>query len=327
MKRAWLMVIVAVVGVGSASAQQKNPVYTDPAKAGFDWQIQGEYVGTMAGKKLGAEVIARGFGKFDVNFLPGGLRGEGGEYARRIVAKGQREKNRVRIEGIKRKWSAVIAEGNMEGKSEDGASFTLKKIIRKSPTLGKEPPEGAVVLYRSPKDVINWINGKVVDGNLLGNGCVSKRKFGDHTLHLEFRLSFMPTRRGQARSNSGVYVQGRYEVQVLDSFGLSGASNECGGIYGVAKPKVNMCFPPLTWQTYDIEFRAARFDADGKKIKNATITVRHNGVVIHENVEFKRGTTGGARLRESPEPGPLYLQHHGGQVQYRNIWVVENKAR
>jgi hypothetical protein len=160
--------------------------------------------------------------------------------------------------------------------------------------------------------------------HLLGSDVPSKKKFGDQHIHLEFRLSFMPTARGQGRSNSGVYVQNRYEVQVLDSFGLKGENNECGGIYSQATPKVNMCYPPLTWQTYDIRFHPARFDNDGKKTEDAVITVWHNGVLIHDHVKLRGPTAGGNK--ESPEPGPLFLQGHGGQVEYRNIWVGEGKA-
>ena len=92
------------------------------------------------------------------------------------------------------------------------------------------------------------------------------------------------------------------------------------GIYGQARPAVNMCFPPLTWQTYDVEFTAARFGPDGAKLRNATATIRHNGVVIHDRVEFK-GPTGGGQP-ESSSPGPLQLQGHGNPVFYRNIWVL-----
>ena len=110
-------------------------------------------------------------------------------------------------------------------------------------------------------------------------------------------------------------------MQILDSFGLEGKNNECGGIYMIAEPKVNMCFPPLVWQTYDIDYTPAQFEG-GKKVKNARITVRHNGVLIHDNVELTHATTA-APLGEGPEPGPVYLQDHGTPVRYRNVWVVE----
>ena len=110
---------------------------------------------------------------------------------------------------------------------------------------------------------------------------------------------------------------------MLDSFGSDGKIDDCGAVYGQKAPLLNMCYPPLQWQTYDIEFRAARFDPDGKKkIENARMSVWHNGVQIHDNFELKKGPTGGGRA-ETPEGGSLHLQGHGGQVQYRNIWVVE----
>ena len=111
---------------------------------------------------------------------------------------------------------------------------------------------------------------------------------------------------------------------MLDSFGLTGANNECGAVYGQTAPAVNMCYPPLTWQTYDIDFTAATYDQDGKKMANAMVSVRHNNVLIHDKVAIP-GTTTAAGKPESPEPGPLFLQGHGGSVQYRNIWVVEKK--
>lgn len=318
--------LLASLSVGLASclalfaADNKNAA-TDPAKAGPDYAVQGEYVGEVDKNKLGAEVIARGDGKFVVNFLPGGLRGEGGDYAKHVDATAKTDGGKTTVASKDGKWTAEIAEGKMTGKTAEGQAFTLQRVVRKSKTEGEKPPSGAVILFdgKSPDE---FNKGQMVDGNLLGSDIPSKKQFGDHKLHLEFRLSYMPTASGQGRSNSGVYVQNRYEVQVLDSFGLKGENNECGGVYSQAKPKVNMCYPPLQWQTYDIDFQAAKFK-DGKKESPAVISVWHNGVLIHDKVELKGPTAGGQA--ESDKPGSLFLQGHGGQVQYRNIWVVEKK--
>jgi len=142
-------------------------------------------------------------------------------------------------------------------------------------------------------------------------------------LHVEFRLPFRPTAKGQSRANSGVYLQRRYEIQILDSFGLDPKNNDCGALYEQKAPSVNMCFAPLSWQTYDIDFTAARFDSTGKKTANARVTVIHNGVKIHDNAEIK-GSTGNGR-KEEDKPGAINLQNHGNPVHFRNLWLVERK--
>jgi hypothetical protein len=157
--------------------------------------------------------------------------------------------------------------------------------------------------------------------HLLAAGTKSKQEFTNFTAHVEFLLPFKPYGRGQDRANSGVYVQDRYEIQVLDSFGLKGENNECGGIYTLAKPLVNMCYPPLTWQTYDIDFTSAKYDESGKKVKNALLTLKHNGVIVHDNLELKTNTPGNGK-KEDPSGGPFQLQGHGNPVFYRNIWVL-----
>ena len=112
-----------------------------------------------------------------------------------------------------------------------------------------------------------------------------------------------------------------YEVQILDSFGLEGKNNECGGVYTKADPIVNMCLPPLQWQTYDVEFTNS-VSEDGKKVKNARMTLKHNGVVIHKDLEIN-GKTGGSRRDLEGTPGPIKLQGHGNPLQFRNVWIVE----
>ena len=189
-----------------------------------------------------------------------------------------------------------------------GTIATLAKVERKSPTLGAAPPAGAIVIFdgSGPVDETQTlVNPKLSEDGLLMQGVATKQEFGDATWHVEFLLPYQPTARGQGRGNSGAYFQGRYEVQMLDSFGLEGKNNECGGIYSVAAPSVNMCLPPLSWQTYDVEMTM------GKDKEKGRVIVKHNGVVIHDQPSDYKGG------------GNLNLQNHGNPVVYRNIWVVE----
>ena len=177
-------------------------------------------------------------------------------------------------------------------------------------------------LLTLPQDADFAIQGEYL-GKAINPDSGEKETFGDHVLHLEFRLPYKPKARGQGRGNSGLYLQGRFEVQMLDSFGLEGKHNECGGVYSIRPPDVNMCLPPMAWQTYDVEFTAARFE-DGKKTASARMTVRHNGVVIHKDAELPRHTTA-APVKDGPGAGPVYLQSHGNPVRYRNVWVKAKK--
>lgn len=296
------------------------PAYTTRESAGADFAAQGEYEGTFgAHGRLGADVIALGEDRFHVVFHRGGLPGAGWDGAEKIEADGRRQGETIVFDAP---WQARVARGALTGTTDTGERFDLKRVERHSPTEGAKPPAGALVLFDG-SNTTAWINGTMDERSLLGCGTKSKQAFRDFTLHLEFILPFKPLARGQARGNSGVYLQDRYEVQVLDSFGLKGADNECGGIYKHDAPKVNLCYPPLQWQTYDIDFTAARFDAAGLKTHNAVVTVKHNGIAIHDRLALKEATPGGGFKTEVPAAGPFHLQQHRNPVFYRNIWVLE----
>jgi len=311
-----------------------------------DWQGSWKLNDGSDSGPLASQVIALGKGQYQLNLLE--------EFDRQgirpiAVLTGRREDSAVRFAGkteyrlVSLQIEAVIQAdklaGKFQGQDADGqqiaGTFEQKKVIRLSPTLGAKPPAGAIVLFDG-KSFDEWnhakkepvpVQWKLANGAMEvkpgSSSIITKKKFTDFKLHLEFRTPFMPESRGQARGNSGVYLQGRYEVQILDSYGLEGKDNECGGIYRIAPPKVNMCAPPMQWQTYDITFYAPHFDSTDNKIKNARLTVLHNGVKIHEDVEVPPKPTTAAADSNVTEPGGIYLQDHGNTVQFRNIWLQE----
>jgi hypothetical protein len=214
--------------------------------------------------------------------------------------------------------------GTVESKGKE-IPFTLKRVFLQPPTLGQAAPEGAIVLLGAGNmDAWNVPPHWVLDGDgaiqTQSNNLTSKQEFGDAQYHVEFMTPFVPNESGQARGNSGVYLQGRYEVQVLDSFGEKPKWDYCGGIYKVAAPIVTASLPPLQWQTYDITFYAPKFDASGKKVKNAEVTIVQNGITIHDKLVLPDVTPGGVSDKEAPV-GVLMLQDHHNDVKYRNIWV------
>ena len=324
MNLSWKLSIV-ILGLFAAApviGQEKpNPklAFLDSKAAGADFQIQGEYIGKVGDTTIGAQVIAKGNGKFDVVAYPGGLPGAGWDQSEEKLKFVFETKDGI-TKAVGDGNETTIANGVISVKHGDYKG-ELKRLHRESPTLAKSPPEGAIVLFNGT-NVDQWQPGKLEDLGLMGVGTRTKSVFENYTLHLEFRTPFMPNASGQGRGNSGMYLGDQYECQVLDSFGLEGADNECGGIYSNSKPKVNMCFPPLSWQTYDDDFTCAKFDADGKVTAPARVTIKHNGVVIHENLELKTTPGGG---RSDQKPGAIFLQDHGDPVRFRNIWLVEKK--
>jgi hypothetical protein len=318
-----------------------------------DFRIQGEYVGQIAGGgKLGAQVISLGKSGFQAVLFPGGLPGDGWDGQNKILIDGKRDGATTAFKPPtgKRKYnapkaeefvatgkfppqghkdySAAVADGVLRGQTDDGKTFELKKITRTSPTMGARPPQGALIFFNNTgTDEFKGGRWDKERGILYTDGkdIATKRKFTNFSAHLEFMTSYKPEARGQNRGNSGIYLLNHYEIQILDSFGLDGKNNECGGIYQKAAPKMNMCFPPLQWQTYDIDFTIAGVDEKGKKIKNARVTVRHNGVLIHENAEIPDKT--GVNSRKEPEgtPGIILLQGHGNPTMFRNVWIQEKK--
>ena len=388
-KQHWLCAALFLSFAATALAQEYTSVREVFQNESLrrDFTIQGEYLASVDGVKVGMHLIADGGGKFRVVSYIGGLPGDGWKAGgARLLGTAAVNGNDISFnmnevrgsqsvplpEKVEAKGTLVIEtpQGGRQGGGQGGGgqggarqgggpgagqfrgipvkitvanspanpTMTFEKQFRQSPTLRQEPPSGAVVIFDG-SNVDKFLPGAKINeppmpqqrpggGAGPGAGAARSTLWAEATakpfekkpykMHIEFMLSFMPQAREQARSNSGVYLDERYECQVLDSFGLEGENNECGGFYQVAKPLVNMCFPPLTWQTYDFDFTPAKYDGD-KKVANARVTVRHNGVLIHDNIEFQKETPG--PHVEGPNPLGVYLQGHGNKVQYRNIWI------
>ena len=253
-----------------------------------------------------------------------------------------------------------VKEKNDKGKVEDVDYMSIDGILVHEEDPAKQPqptvitpgtastpeqpglaPSDAVVLFDG-KDLSNWT---ATDGKptkwILKDGVMSPTKnsgmiqstkeFGSCQLHVEFATPTPPEGESQGRGNSGVFLMGRYEVQVLDSYeNKTYPDGQCGALYGRSKPLVNACRKPGEWQSYDIVFHRPVFGPDGKVTKRATFTVIQNGVVVQDHVELSggngwRGHHSITNYEAHGDKGPLQLQDHGNPVIFRNIWVRELK--
>ncbi len=233
-------------------------------------------------------------------------------------------------------WVCQAASGQLpSGWKAHDLSRPAAKIVTPAEKVG-QPPSDAIVLFDGT-DMSKWqsSNGeepkwKIVDGAMesvpKSGYVVSREEFGDCQLHVEFAAPKTVKGNGQGRGNSGVFLMGEFEVQVLDSYDNSTyVDGSAGSIYGQYPPLVNASRKPGEWQSYDIIFRRPRFDESGKVTKPARLTVLHNGVLVQDNSEAY-GPTNWIRYRDydvikGKTKGPLSLQDHGNPVRYRNIWV------
>jgi hypothetical protein len=211
---------------------------------------------------------------------------------------------------------------------KSGIIWPEPKVV--DPGDATHPPADAIVLFGG-ENLDAWNGGekwKIEDGiaTAAGGGITTKQPFGDCQLHLEFATPDVVKGKGQGRGNSGVYLMGQYEVQILDSYeNETYFDGQCGSIYKQQPPLVNVCRKPGEWQTYDILFTAPRFADDGSLKTPGYVTVLQNGVVIQNHYELQGGTSYIAppSYHRHGEKAPLNLQFHGNPIRFRNIWIRE----
>jgi len=310
-----------------------------------DWQGRWNPGDRVYPPRIAAQVIPWKDGRYQIRFFTD-LRKKAPEY---VMIEATPSDGMLRFEDGA--WSGNIEGDRFMGKGTlrgTNGSFEMNRVFYESPRLGAKPPRGALVLFdgsnfdewemiqRDGKTgLVTWKreNGvmKIVPqlGNhQIGDSIGTKKAFQDFHLHIEFRLPLLPDNTDQRRGNSGIIIEEFqfFEVQVLDCYGLPGYYDECGAIYQIAPPKVNMCLMPLQWQSYDITFCAPRFDRNDNLAEPPRITVDHNGELIHKDLDLPYSDNAIRTRRERPEShkvGRIKLQDHGYPVEYRNIWIVE----
>ncbi|MFO0820710.1 MAG: DUF1080 domain-containing protein [Pirellulales bacterium] len=334
----------------------------DASGIGVELKWQGEYVGSEGDKRVGVQVVARGDRMFHALVLEGGLPGDGwdgGRYG--LMESTPLSEGRVEFHALgDDKASAVLDDHGLTLTRGDRETL-LKRVERKSETLGLQPPAGAIMLFGGPhpnldafeerKDIEGMTSPTMFEGNMMA-GAVTKRRFRDYSLHVEFLTGWEPQNIPWRRADAGIYMLARYEVAIGDSFGFdfdlsgvaapnrplvaedpskkskipvakqTGAPRVCGSVFTYPSKVPNSCLPPLTWQTLDIDFVAPRFDAQRKRVAKAVISVKLNGHPTVEKLEVNGPTPHGFKGPETGD-GPIWFEAFGRRVLYRNIWVVE----
>ncbi|TWU41261.1 hypothetical protein Q31b_27000 [Novipirellula aureliae] len=296
----------------------------EAAQYGPSFPLMGEFAGKIHPKgekaqQIGLQIRVFGDNSLEAIQYTGGLPGQPAQQGKPVQLVGLRSDGFVTLSGgpfviIAEKDGCIVLD-------RKGARIgNLARVNRQSPTLGAAPPKDAIVLFDGTS-TDQFTAAKMTEDGLLKQGATIKPMLQDFNLHLEFRLPYMPKENGQRRGNSGIYLQSRYECQILDSFATPSVFDGLGAIYRFRKPDINMCLPPLVWQTYDIQFTAPRWAADGSKLRGARITSWVNGVKVQDDVELPQQT--GHGKEESPTLLPTLLQDHNNEVLFRNVWAVD----
>jgi hypothetical protein len=366
-----LALCLVIAGAAMAPAQTLDSATEAATRKLFDVQaigvelkLQGEYVGKDGEKSVGVQVVTRGEKSFHALVLEGGLPGDGWDGGRygllesTPLSQGRVEFHSLTDEGV----SSVLDENGLMLKRGERQTL-LKRVERKSTTLGQQPPAGAIVLFggatpnmdafEERKDIEGMTAPMMFEGHMLA-GAVTKRRFRDYQLHVEFMTGWEPQNIPWRRADAGIYMLSRYEVAIGDSFGfdfdLSGATSPhrgklldekstssmfpvaknnnaprvCGSVFTYATNVPNSCLPPLVWQTLDIDFTAPRFDSEGKKTSKAVISAKLNGHQTVDKQDVNGPTPHGFQGPETPD-GPIWFEAFGRRVLYRNIWVAERR--
>jgi hypothetical protein len=356
-----------LLGIAKTPSRAEDAKDGKPNPSSVEDRIQGNWLGewTLAaggGGKQTAQIVALGKGQYQAAFTAY----DGSD--------GQSETFRFQISGslIDKKgvfstqidlgeklgvfdWSADVENDSLLGKFSNKKNYTgllkLKRVEIKPEGLGAKPLPGAVVLFdgtnldqwRQPDGAPAWevrdgaircVPREAADGK-IGRHLATKEPIGSAQIHLEFRTPYLPEAREQERGNSGVFLQGRYEIQIVDSFGQPRKRNNfgdlsdddsAGAIYKHSAPTENKTLPPGEWQTFDITFLPAKAGADGTAEQPAQITVVHNGTTIHDGAKIRKSTSG-APLKDLATPGGLVLEDGGQGVEFRNVWMVPLNAK